>query len=755
MKQRTKWLTTLSCILVASVLLFCLSLVNLHSTYATSGTADYTVYNDGIVLNSDPTHGVKVAYKQISAQHGYTANTSGTIYEGLSFKFNKSIKTTEYDGLLINIANDSGSTINFFNWFSQDGTNEIYRQTNASSAALTYLKSDGTANATSTTGFYWGSGKLNIVTGVSGTWNLPFTEIKAQASSKTINQMVLSLPVGITKSYGAGLWVGDIAAYKADETSETGYIVDLLFDADSLTITRDADNTNSDFNLVDLSKGKLVNNIRTGNTSNGVWVTDEQDRSWAKNRVIMSYYLNVAEDLEKSVSINYASDSSADKTHHKTVGNLVYNALYANVSFKLDQSYNIYSNYVGALVKISNSSDRAVKFNHYYLSGSNIVRYSSAVTRNYKPFIDENGVNIASNNKGVSFGGSFYTITANTAGTWNIKFADELKAGWSSSGANAVNEIIFALRIDEDTYSNVGIEIESISFYDKCGVITEVFNAEDLSATNDIENSTAGINIADETKGTSVYVDMNKAVWTNRGDYYNNAQIVDETEKEACYEWALGKIDLGYTGLELPVPEEPVAVGTKTVYMDGAGKLYKENAEGLTEVVLNIANRYGASIRYDLQTPGIRFGAEVGYDGIEALGEAGLANVKFGMLIASTELAGDSLDFNETNHFENVVIDRENSWFLNKDATMFCYNVAVHNIPEEHYADTIIAQSYLEITYADGQTEIVYGEIPEMQNGDTLASNVRSVAGVAQTILDSGVSLTTDQISILNKFVGA
>ena len=62
-------------------------------------------------------------------------------------------------------------------------------------------------------------------------------------------------------------------------------------------------------------------------------------------------------------------------------------------------------------------------------------------------------------------------------------------------------------------------------FYDADGVITEVFNADDITATNDKDDATAGINIADETKGTNGYVDMSKAVWTNRGDYYNNTAI--------------------------------------------------------------------------------------------------------------------------------------------------------------------------------------------------------------------------------------
>ena len=46
MKQRTKWITALSCILTLSALLFCFSLVNINSTYATTGTTDYTVVKD-------------------------------------------------------------------------------------------------------------------------------------------------------------------------------------------------------------------------------------------------------------------------------------------------------------------------------------------------------------------------------------------------------------------------------------------------------------------------------------------------------------------------------------------------------------------------------------------------------------------------------------------------------------------------------------------------------------------------------------
>ena len=95
----------------------------------------------------------------------------------------------------------------------------------------------------------------------------------------------------------------------------------------------------------------------------------------------------------------------------------------------------------------------------------------------------------------------------------------------NGNNATAVNEIVFALRVDAGINVDTGIEIESISFYDKCGAVTEVFNADNITVTNDKEDATANLNVADLTKGTSVYVDTNKVVWTSRGDYYNNTQI--------------------------------------------------------------------------------------------------------------------------------------------------------------------------------------------------------------------------------------
>ena len=745
MKQRTKLFATLWFVLFAAIMLFCLSLVNVTSAYATTGTADYTVKNGNVYLKSSPYNGVKITRSVTTAD-----NSNGTVYEGVSLMFNKTVdfKNGDYDGLLVNVSNNSGAKIQAFMWLVSGENHDFSRFSSASAKELSLVKQDGSATevvGSTSQGFYWGGNKFYISNNSWGTLKVPFSEFKSNSAKMTaVDQVIIAIDVAY--ACNGGITVGEIAGYKADGESSTGYVVDTLFAGDKLTFTEDENVTTADINLADMSKGTKVNNVISGMTQAAAYVTDGEIRAWAQNRLSIDYYANMLSDTEKTVSIKYASDSAPDTTYDKT-GSVSYSAFYTNVSFKLNNSYNIYSDYAGALIRIANTSERDIVFSYFYLSGNKVIRYSSQVPQAYKPFYDDNGINIAASDRGVAFIGSAYRITANTSGTWHVDFPFELRSNYSSANASAVNEIVFSIRVDERIYAGDGIEIDSIAFYNKAGVITEVYNSDEITATNDATES-AGINIADASQGTTVYVDMNRAVWTSLGDYYNNSVITAE-EKSACYEWALSKISLGYTGVEMPEP-----AGTKTVYMDNAGNLYKENAEGRTEISLHLANVYGAEVRLNAANPGIRFSAEIDLDGFNALGEDGLANVQFGMLIASTALAGDSLDFNETNYFINKEVDDYSVVHVNYDGTAMRYSVALIGIPEEHFNDTVIVQSYMIITYADNTQEIVYGEIPEKSEGDALPSNVRSIAQIAQYAIESGDPFTDEQLEILNSFIG-
>lgn len=622
MKERTKikGIAALSCFLAISMLLFCLSLVSFRPAYAETEVTEYTVYEKGIALNSDPAKGVKLGLKGNKADATY--DTLGTIYQGMSFNLNKTgnkLSGGDYDGLLINLSNTGGKTVYAYVWLATSDGAGFARFSSASTKNQTLVQADGTlATSAAATDFYWNGAKLTIPNGAVGTWNVPLSEFKSKNGGITaFDKVVITLDVRNASTAGSGVTIGDIAGYKAD-----GMVVETLFDADALSISYDANVTTAGFNLADLSKGTVVNNLNAANTSKGAFVTDESVLAWAQSRMAISYYEDryMLGNTEKSVSIKYTVDSAPDTSYD--VANPAYSAFYTNVSFKLSQAYDLKTNYAGALIKIANLGAHDILFNHYYLSGSNVIRYSGAVAKEYKPFISDDGENLAQSEKGIYFTGAAYQITAQTEGTWNINFANELKSGFNN--ATAVQEIVFALRVDERIYFGDGIEIDSIAFYDNSGVITEVFNSDNITATTDMEDATSGVNIADATKGTSVYVDMNKAVWTNRGDYYNV-----EGQKEFCYSWALSKIELGYTGVEI--------VETETEYV------IHGNGIALTDDV-----NAGVSVTYNTtkerdQTYGVNY-ATFGFKLSEAIDASADGNYD-GLLVKMANFSNNDIKF--------------------------------------------------------------------------------------------------------------
>lgn len=194
----------------------------------------------------------------------------------------------------------------------------------------------------------------------------------------------------------------------------------------------------------------------------------------------------------------------------------------------------------------------------------------------------------------------------------------------------------------------------------------------------------------------------------------------------------------------------PVYAGNITVYTDGTD-IYKNNAEGLTEVNLHLEMKSGAAIR--LVSPGgLRFISGVSKAEYDKLGAAA-DKVALGTLVGPESLNPDGLT--KDTAAENMVdirCTKTASWYegeLNEEGVSYwCFNAALVDIDPKKFDSEFTAQSYLTVTYKDGTTETVYAKRLSEN------SNVRSIKAVAAAAIESGATagLEEDEIKVINNY---
>lgn len=198
----------------------------------------------------------------------------------------------------------------------------------------------------------------------------------------------------------------------------------------------------------------------------------------------------------------------------------------------------------------------------------------------------------------------------------------------------------------------------------------------------------------------------------------------------------------------------------KTVWVSGSS-IYSEETKGATSVTLNLEMEYGASVRYEEGSTGIRFTTRILQDEYNALGES-CANVKFGTLIAPYDKVDGSLTLESgEGNFVNIEQTEDVSWYRKKvgtDVVYYCFNGALTNIYSVNYDRDFIGVGYMTITYSDNTTETVYATPAAKEEGDTAESNVRNIKEMAQKLLANDASaaaddkLTAEQKNVLGTF---
>lgn len=154
----------------------------------------------------------------------------------------------------------------------------------------------------------------------------------------------------------------------------------------------------------------------------------------------------------------------------------------------------------------------------------------------------------------------------------------------------------------------------------------------------------------------------------------------------------------------------------------------------LTAVTVDFAMLYGGSIRLDA-TASLRFTAIINSADLAAVETLlGTENVNYGMTLTA---AGKTWDLNSTGAtFDTAVY--ENDYTL--------YSAVMTGIPESDYTTEFTAIGYISVKYTDGDTVKVSCALADAKDGDTKATNVRSLADVAKSAYeDRNATQTADK----------
>lgn len=245
---------------------------------------------------------------------------------------------------------------------------------------------------------------------------------------------------------------------------------------------------------------------------------------------IYSSGIALTDNVDAGLSVTYNTTAGRDQTYSTTYGAFAF-----KFSETIDASAD--GDYDGLLIKMANKSVSKIKFVNYLVSEGKIGRCASSTDKEYKTFIDDTGANLATDDKGVEWKGSYYFLTEKTEGTFNLDFSD-IKSG--RPDMNSVSEIVFGLRMDEALNEGVGFTIGTIAAYKKDDSATGgysvkvLFDANQMTVSTDQTVTTADINLADMSKGKTVYF---------KGVANGSNQFITENA-DTINEWAMGYLNV-------------------------------------------------------------------------------------------------------------------------------------------------------------------------------------------------------------------
>ena len=157
-----------------------------------------------------------------------------------------------------------------------------------------------------------------------------------------------------------------------------------------------------------------------------------------------------------------------------------------------------------------------------------ISRNYNSSTNRYEKFIDKTGKDISAESRGVLTKSGYCTSSGAVSGTWVYNFADIIV-----KPNQIIDEILFGLRVNENTYFGQGFEINSISVYKADAqsstgyAVKTLFSAKDLTITTDPADTTAGLNLADARKGS--VVNTARTLANNTGSFIDESYAENQT----------------------------------------------------------------------------------------------------------------------------------------------------------------------------------------------------------------------------------
>ena len=238
----------------------------------------------------------------------------------------------------------------------------------------------------------------------------------------------------------------------------------------------------------------------------------------------------VTESFENAVSYKTKTDATVIPDSATTYGKTLSKML----SVKLSEGVDISAagrSWDGFLIDVAFSS--SFKF-YLWLAdvgtdGSVVIsRNYNNQTNRYEKFIDRTGKDLSADGKGVITRSGYYMSSGAVSGTWVYNFSDIVV-----KPNQIIDELLFGLRMNENTYFGQGFEINSISVYkvdteSSTGyTVKTLFNAKDLTVTTDPTDTTAGINLADARKGS--VVNTARTLANNTGSFIDESYDENET----------------------------------------------------------------------------------------------------------------------------------------------------------------------------------------------------------------------------------
>lgn len=201
----------------------------------------------------------------------------------------------------------------------------------------------------------------------------------------------------------------------------------------------------------------------------------------------------------------------------------------------------------------------------------------------------------------------------------------------------------------------------------------------------------------------------------------------------------------------LPLTEPTAPLKTLTGWMVD-GKLYPAGAivaatadTVIRAAVLTFEMADGASIRLNIEKPGLRFQTSVSTGEYNALANAA-QQIEQGTLLIAADNAVGALTLDTP--FAVKLVDRDNGFYApDSNEITSCYYGSVVGIGSENFTSDICARGYLTVTYADNSTATFYTVVTATRNIRQTADNIKNAGDGYYDGLSSEKQAIIDQFA--------